>query len=74
MGVALCTRTDLYPRVDLYLHTSEKMIGGAYLFSLVYISFNNLKMSINTICNDKLKVAFLVIAILYIFSCCLTTC
>ena len=35
MGVALCTRTDLYPRVDLYLHTSEKMIGGAYLFSLV---------------------------------------
>ena len=28
MGVALCTRTDLYPRVDLYLHTSEKMIGG----------------------------------------------
>ena len=35
MGVALCTRTDLYLRVDLYLHTSEKMIGGAYLFSLV---------------------------------------
>ena len=35
MGVALCTRTDLYPRDDLYLHTSEKMIGGAYLFSLV---------------------------------------
>ena len=31
VGIALCTRTDLYPRVDLYLHTSEKMIGG-YLF------------------------------------------
>ena len=42
MGVALCTRTDLYPRVDLYLHTSEKMIGGAYLFSLVNPSFLSL--------------------------------
>ena len=42
MGVALCTRTDLYPRVDLYLHTSEKMIGGAYLFSLVFRMFLSL--------------------------------
>ena len=38
MSVALCTRTDLYPRDDLYLHTSEKMIGGAYLFSLVLMN------------------------------------
>ena len=39
MGVALCMRTDLYPRTDLYLHTTEKKIGssGTYLFSLVYI-------------------------------------
>ena len=43
MGVALCTRTDLYLRVDLYLHTSEKMIGGAYFFSLVT---NEMKMNL----------------------------
>ena len=42
MGVALCTRTDLYPRVDLYLHTSEKMIGGAYLFSLVFMRLDTM--------------------------------
>ena len=40
MGVALRRRTDLYLRVDLYLHTSEKMIGGAYLFSLVFTPFS----------------------------------
>ena len=37
----MCTCTDLYPRDDLYLHTSEKMIGGAYLFSLVRSIWTN---------------------------------
>ena len=51
MGVALCTRTDLYPRVDLYLHTSEKMIGGAYLFSLV-----SFFLSVLSVCPSSLSV------------------
>ena len=54
MGVALCTRTDLYPRVDLYLHTSEKMIGGAYLFftGLQWDNLNALSYQVEILYGD----------------------